>query len=174
MGLKLANMDTVRSEFQRQKQELIKSGKIKEKEDEGVQYIKDAFKALDECVERTKRESIAYAKWRDAKNREILEKSEYMEEDELISDLLANNARDYMDIYAILDGEESMLNKPSIDSINAHAVGDMILNNKKKQANQKVQPKQISNNTNTNIVNTTVQSNINRPKRVIIFDDEDE
>ena len=123
--MKLTNMSEVQNAFKKQKEDLIAQGKIQVKKEET--YVDRAFDALDECIERTKRESIAYAKWRDAKNRELEAKAEYMDEEELKKEAINGYQQDYKDIYNILDDEDSILNKPDVSTLNWKDVSDMVL-----------------------------------------------
>lgn len=66
-------------------------------------YVKKAFSALDDCVERTKRESLAYAKMRDVVNKDLEIKSQYMSESELEEEAKTAYAKLYNNIYGVLD-----------------------------------------------------------------------
>ena len=46
-------------------------------------YVKKAFNLLDECIERTKRESINYQIWRREQEADLEIKAEYMTKEEL-------------------------------------------------------------------------------------------
>lgn len=66
-------------------------------------YVEKAFSALDDCIERTKRESLAYAKMRDTVNKDIEIKSQYMSEEELQKEVITANMKLYNNIYGVLD-----------------------------------------------------------------------